>query len=1353
VPLSAKSEAALAALLARVAEHVDAHPELSLADLAHTARVGRGHFAHRAAVIAKDRPEFLVNLGRAARGQAGRVRVAFLFTGQGAQYAGMGQALYAAEPVFREVLDRCAKALADVLDRDLRHVMFDGDSGLLEQTRYAQPALYALEVGLARLWQSWGVEPALVLGHSVGEYAAACIAGVYDIETGARLIAERGLRMQELPGSGAMLAVQGERESVERVVAALLDREREVSLAARNAPGSVVLSGPQGALERAIDPLTREGLTTRRLAVSHAFHSSQMAPMLARFEAFAMNVPHHAPRITWVSNLTGEALNTAEWSGRMGEYWRRHVREPVQFERGVETAAAQGIDVFVEVGPHPVLCGLGRATLTGQPQLLWIESLRRNVPAEETLVSSVGRLYVRGATIDWRAFDRERGGRIVAFPTYPFQRQRYWLDETPRTVRRPAATDVHPLLGARLDRAGVRGCFERTVTPDDPEFLRDHRIGGQIVMPMTAYLEMALAAARIALESESVVIEGLTLDAPLVFGDNSTRTLQVLVDDADQTHLPHVRVFSKGGASTAWTLHASAQIFVAEPRHLTAQAGPSAVEHRGERLDCTSLYAKLRDLGVEFGPAFLGLQSAARIGERATLGRVVAPPSVRSHAKGYLCHPAVLDACLHVAAFALASDTDDEHIYLPVGFDRFVLLRQLPDVLSSTVHLREGTTGQATASLDLRVYAESGEPVAVLEGVRCRRMTRDFFAASVTKDIQTLTYRVAWRPFDVPMTIPAIARGAWVVLEDADGAGAAAAEELSARGAYVVRVTPGPGFRILSKERVEIDPLCAEDHARLLAHAARRAPLKGVVDLWPLRVPELTSADQPSDLQTFGASSALLLAQAATARTDAADLGLWLVTRGAQATGEQERVRCEQAPVWGLGKVVGLEHPEMRTTLIDLDGAAPATEAVPALMAVVLGATDEPQIALRGARCLRARLTPLQTPRHSPAQSLPVVKSAGTYLVTGGLGGLGLLAAEWLIEQGARHLVLAGRRAPDKAARGTIDRLCLRGATITVVQGDVSTEAGVEELLRASGRSLKGILHCAGVLADGVLAQQSPGSLSTVLRPKADGAWRLHTRVRELAISLDFFVSFSSLSAVMGAAAQANYVAANSFLDALASERRAHGLPALSIGWGSWADAGMAARADVVDRFAAQGIRPLHAAEAFATLTALMRGCESHVAVAPIEWKTLSQQLRGVRAARLLEELFDSAPAGDRAPSHAATRITPAALARLDRGTRLQALRDLVRSSVSGVLRLRRADGELVDEQSFATLGLDSLTAIELRNALHAQLGLRLAPTVGFDHPTLGALASHLNQLLEATLANEPVETSAAAGEREEVTL
>ncbi|OAD18891.1 beta-ketoacyl synthase, partial [Candidatus Thiomargarita nelsonii] len=504
--LSAKSKTALHELVQRYKQFLLNHPKTSLADLCFTANTGRVHFEHRLAVVADSIQQLRQNLSdiRVQSGQSNenRLNIAFLFTGQGAQYVGMGRQLYETQPTFRQTLDRCDEILRDYLEQPLLNVLYSSPDNKLDETAYTQPALFALEYALAELWQSWGIKPTYVMGHSVGEYVAACVAGVFSLEDGLKLIAERARLMQALPRDGEMVTVFASEAQVATVIQPYI---QQVSIAAINGPESIVISGQHEAIATIKATLESQGIKTKPLSVSHAFHSPLIEPMLPAFSHIVGEVTLSSPQINLISNLTGE-LATAEIT--TSAYWCRHVTHPVKFAASMETLSKQGCDVFVEIGPKPALLGMGHQCLP-EDMGVWLPSLRQGVDDWQQFLQSLGELYVRGATIDWTGFDRDYQRRRVALPTYPFQRQRYWLERP--TARRemtvPAETKLHPLLDKKIPLPLLKETvFETYFHRDKLSFLADHLIYDKMVSSGASYISMILGAVELTFGTQGCVL-------------------------------------------------------------------------------------------------------------------------------------------------------------------------------------------------------------------------------------------------------------------------------------------------------------------------------------------------------------------------------------------------------------------------------------------------------------------------------------------------------------------------------------------------------------------------------------------------------------------------------------------------------------------------------------------------------------------------------------------------------------------------------------------------------------------------------------------------------------------------------
>jgi len=1697
--LSAKSEEALRELAGRFGEHLARHPELTLGDVCYTANAGRSHFPCRMTMLASS-PEQLggkltayatgeraVGVVSGKAGKKSSSKMVFLFTGQGSQYIGMGRQLYETQLTFRKALERCAELLRPYLERPLLSVLYpeSGDSSLLDETVYTQPALFALEYALVELWRSWGIEPAVVMGHSVGEYVAAWVAGVFSLEDGLKLIAERGRLMQALPREGTMAAVFS---SLEELGPALEQGGKQVSVAAINGPREVVISGNCEAVQAVLKDLKARGIEARSLNVSHAFHSPLMEPILDAFEEVAARLTYNAPKIDLVSNLTGEVVGRGQVCD--AGYWRRHLREPVRFAAGMRTLCERGCEALLEVGPQATLLGMGKKCWPDDGGV-WLPSLRKGREDWQQLLGSLQALYVKGVEVDWSGFDRDYRRRKVVLPTYPFQRQRYWLETKSARIAaapREATPTAHPLLGTRLQSPLREIQFEYHHTADSQPFFSDHRIYGLVVFPATAYMEMALAGALEALGAGPYALRDVFVHEPLVLPEDEVQTVQLVLtpEGADSASF---QIFSLQRSETkqdgSWKLHATGSV------HLTTCASvPVSIEHLQagcrDEVPVAAFYQQLRETGLEYGPAFRGIERLW-CGEEESLGSIRLPDAL-SGAEGYLLHPALLDACLQVFAAIFFNEgrlTVSEGVYLPIGFESLRFDRSPGVRVWGHARLQASAdAGKETVKGNLRLLDEKGRSVAELTGVLLKRVGKNVLSLAREQRLSEWLYELQWQS-QVRQSVlesgSAARPGRWLIFADRCGTGERLAELMRERGENCISVLAGTVCEVMNEGAWRINPQHLGDFERLLHEALGTGEgCQGIVHLWGLdsKVEEEMSVLSLRQAQALGCGSVLHLIQAVTKAGWSRWPGLWLVTRGAQAVGSPSQVAIGQAPLWGLGRVISLEHPELGCVRVDLDPGAGA-EGVKVLLQEVLAPDGEDQVAFREgqrhvARLVRSRSRPTmvgeqppvsegqpyqlvistrgildnlvlkpagrrapgpgeveirvqatgvnfrdvlnalglypgdagplglecagevvalgegvegfklgeavvalapgcfssfatasaayvvrkpeslsfeeaatipvafltayyglhklakmsrgervlihaaaggvgmaavqlaqrcgaevlatasmgkwvvlqslgvkhvmnsrtldfaeevmqltggrgvdvilnslaeefipkslsvlvaggrfveigkrgiweqgrvaqlrsdvsyfvldlaETSRREPAliQSMlrelmeefaegslkplprrvfpireavgafrymaqgkhtgkivvsqqagvagalpkvPGVRGDGTYLITGGLGALGLQVAQWMVEQGARHIVLMGRRGASEAAREALRKLGEEGAEVVVAQGDVSQEEDVARIVKALRTPLpplRGIIHAAGVLDDGVLGQQDWSRFAKVMVPKVEGSWNLHRLTRDR--SLDFFVFFSSSASLLGSPGQGNYAAANAFMDALAHHRRAQGRPALSINWGPWAEVGMAATMGdgVQRRWAWQGVGVIEPEQGLRVLQQLLllEGAPAQVGVLPIQWGKFLGAFPADRLPRLLSEFVREAKRESRGVQTGDSEI----LRRLEQtpeGERLNLLIGYLREEVERVLAF---DGStsIEPEDRLFDLGLDSLMAVELRNRLQGSLKCPLRSTLLFDYPTLAALAGYLireSLSLGSPVAAQPV--------------
>ncbi|MEV6325384.1 SDR family NAD(P)-dependent oxidoreductase [Nocardia sp. NPDC051787] len=1284
--LSARNEAALTAA-ARQWSDESASGEADFGDLAYTAATGRTHFEERLAVVA-DIGADAAQVLRDAKGIRGRVeraataKVALLFTGQGSQYPGMARELFDSEPIFRDALRQCDAVLGPIEDGiGLLDALYgDHDPGLLRRTVFTQPALFAVEWALWELWRAWGITPAAVLGHSVGEYVAACAAGAMTMEDALRLIAVRGRLMQRLPDGGGMLAVDASADQIAPLVARY---ESAVTIAGYNGPAQVVVAGPGSALDLLLDDLSSHGIRATPLTVSHAFHSPAMDPILDDLTAAAARAALTDPAIPLVSNLTGAPLRAGELTP---DYWARHARRPVRFAQGMQAMAGLGIDTFLEIGPQPTLSTLGGRVLGDSAR--FVASLRRGHGDRETMMTALAHLYVGGVPVNWDQVHRPHGRRRVPAPTYPFQRQRYWVESRSDAVARPAASaPTRPGVPVRTDLPGSVVDFDLTLGPHAPRYLADHVVDRDVVVPGAWFVSTIAATARELRTGEVVAIDdlvitsGLTLTGPQpvrVRFEPSTDGFAVLVT-AETAEGPRV--------------HARARVLAGQHRLPAGASRADILRRCPDHLAGADFYALLAAAGLPYGPAFRRVVDV-RVGEREALVTLSDPDT---DAGPGMVHPVLLDAAFQ-ATYAAMSPRAWDHTWVPFAVDRVLVPAGAGTVRFGHVRVVEQTPQLCVA--DVRLLDEEGCPVLVAEGLRVMRTptpdpARRPSGHTAHDRPASDTYRIAWR--DAESALPGAATGRWLVLGTGEFADRLA-ETLRARGADCVLARPGRGFAFRSEDEFEVDlGVPAAVRALLGAVSDGRTPLRGIVS-----AVALPTADAPAPAHAESlVVGALHLVQAAAL---AGEPAVWLLTRDGQRVDPPDRVAPEQSALWGFARSAQLEQREMGCRIIDLDWQAAADVVVDALVVP----SGPRQLALRGGRWREPRLVALDALHGGVASML---NGGGTVLITGGLGGVGLLVARWLVDRGWRELVLGGRSAPDEQTESVIAELRGRGARISVRSLDVSDRDAVAATLDWIDRDLPplaGVAHLAGLLDDGVIAEQTAARVGRVLAPKTFGAWHLHELTESR--SLRFFLLFSSAAGVVGLPGQSSYGAANAFLDGLAELRHVVGTPALSIAWGPWAGTGMMERltSGEVERLARRGYGLLHPDQALETLSHVF---DSAVAGA-VTTLPLLPPAAGADAPDVLLDTVAPAPASAIEDPSAAADFTGLA-------AEMEAL----------VRRCLGLGPEADLDRPLHELGLDSVAALEIRDELSRSSGHRLPATLAFEYPTPQAVLDLLVQL------------------------
>ncbi len=1358
LPLSARDPAVLPELAAALREELaGARGEpVALADLGHTLAHRRQRHEHRLSVVYSARHSLDEALAAYERGEphprvlTGRTReasarrLAWVFSGMGPQWWGMGRQLFETEPVYRETVIRCDReirrqagwSLLDELGAE------EAESHMAE-TWLAQPANFAVQLGLAALWRSRGVHPDAVVGHSTGEVAAFYEAGVYTFEDAVKVVLHRSRLQHTLSGTGAMLAVGlSESEAAHRIRA----HQDQVSLAAANSPASTTLSGDRDVLLRLADELRQEQVFARLLTVEVPYHSVRMDPIKDELLAALADLAPRAARVpVYLTAREGIAYGTELDAA----YWWRNVRDQVRFQSAIDRLSGDGHQVFLEIGPHPVLGhAIGECLRDKAADGLVLPSIRRQEDEPERFTCSLAALHTAGVEPAWDVL--QPAGRPVPLPAYPFLRDRYWVEPAAVAQVRLGRLD-HPLLGRRTTHA--YSTWESALDIEKLPYLADHRIEGSVVFPAAGYLEMAFQAVRALTGTSEVALTGVELHKALFLSEAEPSTLQLSFDPTDAA-------FTIATTGDPCTVHATGAVHTAQHHHRGPALDIDAVRARTRHhLDRAGCYPALAELGYHYGPAFQGIEEVWT-GPDEALARIrpLALPAddvARSHV-----HPVLLDACFQtLLTTRLMSDAPAGGVQLPLAIEE-ARLRPVGDQplwAHTTVTRHDG--GELTG--DIALYADDGTPLGRITGFTAVDVEQA--AASVgPATIDGWLAEPTWteKPLDPAEAIRPTSLLVFAEAEaETDGVGDELAALVRSQGGSCHVVRPGTAYRH-DDQITTVRPGSAADLRRLFAD--RGADVDTVVHLWNLDLPPLDEVDRASldRHSSLGAYSLVRLAQVLPAECPGARLHI--VTRGTQVAEPGDRVEPLGAPAWGIGRV--LRQQELtahRGKLIDLDvtggGDQNARRAEAESLLREMSVPDEEEIALRGMRRLTCRLRqPSGLGRPLPLRLRP----DGSYLVTGAFGALGRLLCRTLVKRGARRLIMIGRgELPERDQWQETDPATPAGQRIAFVRElealgaqplpvtlDITDEAALTGWLDGYRQRqmppIRGVFHLAGQVRDATVAEMDRARFDAGYDPKVVGGYLLHRLLRDE--PLDHFVLFASIAALLTTAGQTNYAAGNAFLDALAHHRRARQLPALSLDWGPWAT-GMIEELGLTEHYrTARGMSALTPTAGMAVLERVIGQDQAQLLVATVtDWPVFLAWYPAPPP--LVAEL--SATAGHRHADEPADQQSSflQSFTAADEDTRRLTLTEHLTAVVAGVMRIP-AD-RIAPTDGLGALGLDSLLAMELRARIHSELGVALPVVALLSNAPLDTLVTLLHDGLCDLITAEPADVARAAAD------
>lgn len=1271
--LSARSDARVRAAAAQLAAWLrDDGRDVVLRDVAHTLARRREVAPVRASVTARGRDDLAATLaaladGLDAPGITGPVAAprgastsrgeVWVFSGFGSQWPGMGAQLLEDEPAFAAAIDELEPLVQAEAGFSLRSSLLTPDTD--ETVDQTQVKVFAMQVALAALWRSYGREPVAVIGHSMGEVAAAVATGSLTAAEGVRVISLRSRLLQSINvlGGGAMAVMEISAEELDE----LHDRFPDVQVAVFAAPQQSTVAGDADQVQALAEHVEGLGRNAWILKVTGAGHSAAVDPILPDLVAGLADLRPVAPAVPVYTTVHEDPRQTPAFDAA---YWRDNARQPVRFRHAVAAAADDGYTEFLEVAPHPVAAASVRQTAKMRgADVVVTPTLRRKTDETVAFRAHAALLAAREPAGDLTRLVPP--GAQVDLPLPPWQHERFWIDH-----RRPAAPAGHPLLGAHVELPeGGRHLWRADVGVERLPWMADHAVHGVPVLPGAAYAEMALSAAAEVLGGDpaDLVLRGLELHQVLPLGEQADVTTSITVTAAGDARVEVHARHEGAAAGTPMVRHATAAVS-RDP--MPSEGWPALPQDEGAPVD---LYGAFRDAGHRYGPAFVGVGDA-RLHAGGVATAQVRLPETAAPDPRYRVHPALLDVCLQtlgVAAQAHLADRPME-LYLPLGIGA---LRVASDphrggrCVATLRALDEEANG---LSGTLQLIADDGTVLLQADDVYLRRLSRDAIPAPLADKL----FEAAW--IEEPVGAPEDATpGRWLLLAENATEHAVPVEQLA-------RELRAAGHRIdVGGHGSEHE---VADAVGILAADADRPPL-GVALVAPTLAGDDVGCNAARELAERLVVSVARIARVVTDAELAHPVRLWVLTRGGAAIADGEAGHPALAALRAAVRVLAFEHPTLQATVVDLDagGEDTLTHAVAELRA---GAADD-EVAWRGTarhvrRLARVALDP-------PAADTPPPVRDGAYVITGGLGGLGLVVARWLAEGGASRLVLTGRSAPSPEATTAIDDLRALGADVAVVRGDVARRADVDTLVAAAtagGMPLRGIVHAAGVLEDEVVARVTPGAVERVWAPKVMGGWNLHEAT--LDHDLDLWLVFSSAAALLGSPGQLAYATANAWLDALVNWRRAAGLAATTINWGAWSQVGGVAE---TSNALLESLSPEEGVEA---MDAVLRSGRAATGVVRLDARRAVELLPGLAKLAFYADLLErEAPAeaddaGDWVGIQGLRAAEPAAARQL--------LADRLLERVATIMAYRP---EQIDVHApLTSLGADSLIAVRAKNAV-----------------------------------------------------
>ncbi|SES73464.1 type I polyketide synthase [[Clostridium] polysaccharolyticum] len=1344
--ITAQSVESLNALIRAYYKLLSEASEDQVADIIYTANCTRTDLAYRFLVCGSSRASLLERIKAYmedgyANGVSCNVnnnlqkdrKVAFLYTGQGSQYVDMGKLLYETNAVFRTAMDECDRLFQLYLLKSILELVYgiNSQEEQVGRTVYAQPLIFSIEYALSQMWDEIGVRPELVMGHSIGEYAAAVTAGIMSLEDAVKLVSARGRLMDMAPGYGKMAIIFA---SEETVIELLKGYENTVCIAAKNAQENHVISGVAQDVEEVMEKAVKRGCRTKELAVSHAFHSMLMEPVLKDFYNVAKAVRFHEAKVKFVSALYGKEIENGQILD--ADYWTDHIRAEVNFYGALTSVDTKKQYLFLEVGANRVLAALASLTFGSSQVIAATLSVKKE--EKEFLPLQIAAVYSSGVNINWNnlLFAGKENWKKVTLPNYPYNKKKYWMElkydrSTQYHAPSTGGEDYHPVLGQRIDVPMEKEAvlYQSRFSIKEPYFMSEHIIFDVSISPAAAHTSMLLSAVKDMTQSESCLLEHVEFRAPLAAKGEEERQVQIYLEKGQKEAPFKVSSRDYQNRNGKWLLHAQGKASVFETSKTSdSRIDPSKFDKLSfeENVEET-IYDYMRSTGFWLGDGFRCIKKIHK--EKNECICLLEPFTDVPKYKDYILYPGVIDSIFQ-SGLALILDelletSKKESVnktIIPYYIEKLTFYYKEANRL--WCHTKSEIRNKVIY-VDIEVYNEAGELVMQIDKMLIKLTS----SKRLLREMETLDkqyYHMEWKNVNEYVEPRADMKDIkTLIFVRKEESLQRLSKKLEGYGADIVEVLEGEAYQQVTQKRFVIRSEEKADWSQLFKTISNKGENTGFQIIY---FNEQVNDVEGAEVQVSYADvkSLFHVVSVVTKEGYLKNTKLRLVTKNVQSLKNAEEINLSGAMIWGLAKAISMECPEIYGGIVDIDDGALEYED---FLKTLLG-TDEEEAVIREKQRYVARIVNHKefNKLHSSKEKPVVIREDVSYLITGGVGALGMVYAERLVRKGAKHLILLARHQPDKKIEERIDNFRRQGVEVLIEQGDVCDSEYIQNVVASAkerGCKIGGVIHTAGVIKDKMLAEMDWNTFLEVLEPKVQGTICLYNALKST--QLDFFMMLSSLASVLGNMGQANYCSANYFLNTFASYLRKQGIPGYTFCWGPWKGAGLAAgNKSVSSNLERMGLLEMDIEHGEKMIDEFFEQPYENLVLSYIDWNKAVQYVRHSKGRGNLIADIDGVRKRESQPDEDKVnqRNIREELNKLSEPERKVYLSRQLQDVFGRIMGFDK--GQLSIDEGMSEQGADSLMIFSMNAAVNQLLEMNLTVSVFFEYPTITKLVDYI---------------------------